>query len=255
MYKGKRGALDFGIQLAKHQYILITDADCIPEKEWLKEMENKFLSGCDFVFGAAPFIQRKNLVNKISCFENFNNSIFAFSAAQMGLPYTASARSFGFRKDAFYNIGGYINTTQSISGDDDLLLREAVKNNLKICTLLSKNSFVYSESKDSFKEYFRQRAIHTQASFDYTFKQKLFLAAWHILNLLFFFSPVLLFVNKFFIIPFVIKILFDVTTALRLQSRFGYKFSLIEIIYLQIIYEIFIIFHFFHAKFSRIKWK
>ncbi len=254
-HKGKRGALDYGIRLAANPYILITDADCKPGKNWLKAMADKFLSGCDFVIGVAPFIQRNKLINKIACYENFKNSLLAFTAARMGLPYTASARNFGFRKDAFVSIGGFSNTTQSISGDDDLLLREAIKNNLNICTLRSQNAFVYSETKNSFKEYFRQRARHTQASFYYTLKQKLFLAIWHFLNLLFFFSPVLLFVNKAFIIPFIVKILFDAAIAVRFQSKFGYKFKLIDIAYLQFFYEIFLIIHFFNAKFSKVKWK
>ena len=48
------------------------------------------------------------------------------------MPYCASARSFGFKKSSFEKIKGYSNTVETLSGDDDLLLREAVKNNLKV---------------------------------------------------------------------------------------------------------------------------
>jgi len=255
MYEKKRGALDYGISLAKYQNIAITDADCLPETNWLLCLSPKFNAGCDFVFGIAPFYQTNKLVNKISCYENFRNSLLAISAANIGFAYTASARNFSFKKDSFEKIGGYKNTTETISGDDDLLLREAVKKGLKICTLTSPGSYVYSETKRTFREYFSQRARHTQTSFHYPFKQKLFLALWHLMNLMFLFSPALIFINKIFILPFIIKVIFDTATTVNYQRKFGYRFLLFEVIYLQFVYEIFLIVHFIKAKFGKIEWK
>lgn len=254
-YEKKRGALDYGISLAKYPNIAITDADCVPEANWLLGLSPKFNAGCDFVFGIAPFYQTNKLANKVSCYENFRNSLLAISAANFGLAYTASGRNFSFKKDAFEKIGGYKNTTETISGDDDLLLREAVKKGLKVCTLTSPGSYVYSETKRTFREYFSQRARHTQTSFHYPFKQKLFLALWHLMNLVFVFSPAFMFINKIFILPFIIKVLFDTATAIIYQRKFGYWFLLFEVIYLQLIYEIFLIVHFIKAKFGKIEWK
>lgn len=254
-YRGKRGALDYGISLSKHPNILITDADCIPEENWLSECAKKTQANCDFYFGIAPLIQRNNLVNKISCYENFVNSFLAISAIRLNLPYTASARNIGFKKEAYNKIGGYSNTLDTVSGDDDLLLREAVKSNLNICTLTHSGSFVYSETKNTFKDYFSQRARHTQTSFYYPLKQKLFLALWHSLNIAFILSPLLIFVNNLFVLPFLIKIILDITRTALYQRRFGYRFKIYEAIYLQILYEIFLVVHFFKARFGKIEWK
>ena len=254
-YEKKRGALDYGISLAKYSNITITDADCVPEANWLLCLSPKFNAGCDFVFGIAPFYQTNKLVNKVSCYENLRNSLLAISAANFGLAYTASARNFGFKKDAFEKLGGYKNTTDTISGDDDLLLREAVKKGMKVFTLTSPGSYVYSETKITFREYFSQRARHTQTSFHYPFKQKLFLAVWHLMNLAFVFSPAFIFINKIFILPFIIKVIFDTATAKIYQRKFGYRFLLFEVIYLQFVYEVFLIVHFIKAKFGKIEWK
>jgi cellulose synthase/poly-beta-1,6-N-acetylglucosamine synthase-like glycosyltransferase len=254
-YEKKRGALDYGISLAKYPNIAITDADCVTETNWLLCLSTEFSAGCDFVFGIAPFYQTNKLVNKVSCYENFRNSLLAISAANFGTAYTASARNFGFKKDAFEKIGGYKNTTETISGDDDLLLREAVKKGLKVCTLTSPGSYVYSDTKKTFKEYFSQRARHTQTSFHYPFKQKLFLALWHLMNLTFVFSPAFVFINRIFILPFLIKIIFDTATAIIYQRKFGYRLLIFEVIYLQLIYEIFLIVHFIKAKIGKIEWK
>jgi cellulose synthase/poly-beta-1,6-N-acetylglucosamine synthase-like glycosyltransferase len=253
--KGKRNALTFGIQHSRHPYLLITDADCRPQKYWLQAFSEKFESGYDVLFGIAPFYKEKNLVNRISCFENLRTSLLSFSMALLGFPYTATARNFGFTKKTFEAIGGYSNTKDTLSGDDDLLLREAVKRKLKIGVVTAKDSFVYSETKKSFKEYFQQRARHTQTSFHYLKIHQLILGFWHLTNLLILFSPLLMFVNTWFGIFLPAKLLIDFIIIKSTQKEFGYKFSITEIFYLQIFYEIFLIIHFFNARFSEIKWK
>ena len=252
---GKRNALELGIIKSVHSYILITDADCEPEENWLKAYSIKFTEGFDFLFGIAPFFREKSLVNKISCFENLRNSMLSIFAANIGLPYSAAARNFGFKKTSFEKVGGYSKTIDTLSGDDDLLLREAFKNNLKIGTVTAKGSFVYSKTKETFKDYFKQRARHTQTSFHYLFKHQLMLGFWHVFNLLLLFSPILFFVDIYFLLLFPVKLIVDLVVVLFSQNKFGYKFSFLEIIYLQIFYDLFLVIHFFNAKFCRIEWK
>ena len=252
---GKREALSFGIQSSKYPYILITDADCKPQRNWLQAYSNKFNLGNEILFGVAPFYQHKNLVNKISCFENLRGTLLSFSMALFGLSYTAAARNFGFSKNAFESIGGYSKTKDTISGDDDLLLREAVKNKMKIGVVTKSGSFVYSETKNSFQEYLQQKARHTQTSFHYLIKHQIILGFWHLLNLSFLFSPLLMFFNPILGVLLPAKLIMDFIVIKSNQIKFSYKFSITEIFYLQIFYEIILIIHFFNARFSEIKWK
>ncbi|NWG28158.1 MAG: glycosyltransferase [Ignavibacteriaceae bacterium] len=253
--RGKRDALNFGISKSNYPYILITDADCTPQKKWLECFSKKFQQDYDLLFGIAPFYQRNNFVNKIACFENLRISILSFSMAFLGLPYTAAARNFGFSKKAFESLGGYSRTTDTISGDDDLLLREAVKNKMKIGVVNETGSFVYSETKKTFKEYFRQRARHTQTSFHYLKRHQVILGFWHLLNLAFLFSPLMILFNPLFGILLPSKLISDIAVVKSNQKIFGYRFSVVEIFYLQIFYEILLVFHFFNARFSEIRWK
>jgi len=234
---------------------LITDADCFPERDWLKACSNKFARDYDLIFGVAPFYQHKNLVNRVSCFENLRNAILSFSMASINLSYTAAARNFGFTKKLFDTLGGYSNTKETISGDDDLLLREAVKKNMKIGTVTNRNSFIYSETKKTFSEYFQQRARHTQTSFYYLVRHQLLLGIWHLLNISFVLSPLMIFINPLYGVLFPLKIILDLLTVKFSQKKFGYKFSVFEIFYLQIFYEFFLIVHFFNARFTKVKWK
>lgn len=252
---GKREALTFGINNSRFPYILITDADCQPQQNWLDVYAKKFSVGYDMLFGIAPFFQINNFFNKLSCFENLRNTLFSFALAKAGSPYTASARNFGFTKEAFEKLSGYKNTKDTLSGDDDLLLREAVKNKMKIGMVLEEGSLVYSESKKTLKEYLQQRARHTQTSFHYLIKHRVILGFWHFLNLFFLFSPLLMIINSLFGILLPVKLIVDVILLKFNDKKFGYKFSIPEIICLQIIYELLLIVHFFNARFIKIRWK
>jgi poly-beta-1,6-N-acetyl-D-glucosamine synthase len=243
-YPGKKGALAFGISKAKNPFILITDADCLLPKNWMKYFAYKFTEGYDFVFGIAPFTKGQNFSSTLSCFENLRSSILTFAFAGLGLPYSAAARNFGFKKSSFEKISGYENTTETLSGDDDLLLREAVKNDLRIGIVSSGDAVVFSSTPKTIKEYLKQKSRHTKTSLHYLPKTQVTLGLWHLLNLIFLFSPLLMFANPLFIMPFIIKILTDVFIVKKFQRKFSYQFSLFNIFICQIVYEIFLIINF-----------
>jgi cellulose synthase/poly-beta-1,6-N-acetylglucosamine synthase-like glycosyltransferase len=252
---GKKGVLTAGISRAVFDFILVTDADCIPQKEWLTAYSKKLSLGYDVIFGVAPFYQKESLINNISRFENLRSNLLTFSAASFGIPYSAAARNFGFRKSSFGKLEGYSKTTETLSGDDDLFIREAFKKKMKIGFVEDKDSFVYSSAKEKLKEYLKQKARHTQTSLYYLPVHKWLLGSWHLLNLFFLFSPLLIFINPAFITLFIIKAAVDIVIVYNLQEYFGYDFNPYKIIYLQIFYEIFLIINFLNALRGKIDWK
>ena len=254
-FPGKKGALDFGICNAKYHNILITDADCMPAQSWLAGYSEKFSENFDFLFGIAPFIQSKGIINKISCFENLRSSILTFSFAKLELPYSAAARNMGFKKSSFEKLGGFSNAMQTISGDDDLLIREAVNQNMKIGIVDLENSFVLSNSKTTFSEYLNQKARHTKTSLHYLPVHKLLLGYWHLSNILTLFSLILLPINPLFGLSFLLKICGDLIAVLFSQRRLKYNFKLYEIPLLQLIYELFLIVNFLNSFRKTIPWK
>lgn len=254
IFEGKRGAIQFGIDRSVFPYILITDADCKPLDNWLKSFSNKFNEGYDFVFGKAPYYQTNTMANKISCFDNLWTHILTFSFAHSGFPYSAASRSFGFKKDSFFNISGFENQTKTLSGDDDLLLQKAIKNKMKIGIVTDSGAIVYSDSKQNITDYILQKSRHTSTSIYYSSKTKYLLGTWHFLNLLFLSLPFFYFYNSNFIYPFLIKIVTDIFIIISFSKDFSYKFSVFEIIYLQIIYEILLVINFVFSFTRRNKW-
>ena len=236
-------------------HILITDADCMPAKNWLIGYSEKFIAGYEMLFGLAPFKQYQGLINKISCFENLRSSFLTFAMAKLGLPYSAAARNFGFTISAYQKLEGFSNTLETESGDDDLLIREAVKNKLKIGVVDFEESYVLSESKNSLKEFLNQKARHTKTALHYLPIHKILLGLWHLLNILTLMLIFLIALNLLFVLPIIIKLLIDMILVMRIQRIFKYDFKIHEIIYLQLIYELSLIGNFFLSFRKNIVWK
>jgi len=254
-FDGKKGALSIGIENAKNNFIVITDADCKPETNWLNSLAGALDYGYDFVFGVAPIQTGKTLVEKLSAFENLRNTYLTFAAVGLNIPYSAAARSFGFRKTSFERIGGYSSTTETLSGDDDLLLREAVKHKMQIGTVIEPDALVYSAAPKSFNEYFQQKHRHLQTSFHYLLKQKMFLGFWHLINLISLLSILLCFISPILALPFVVKVVYDLFIVIKYQQNLGQDFRFYEILYLQILFEVFVVVNFFNSLSGKTKWK
>lgn len=254
-YPAKRGALDLGIKASVNPYIMITDADCIPSKNWISSFNDLFESGYDFVFGIAPYWETKSFTNKIARFENLRSQMIMIAFTKLGFPYSAASRSFGFSRLAFQNIGGYKNTMETLSGDDDLLLREAINNKYKIGICTNPDAFVYSDTKDKYSEYLSQKLRHTSTSYYYSFKNKIVLSLWHFSNIILLFSLFLMLNNSIFFLPIFLKIILDLFMLNSFQRNFGYKFNIFEMIVLQILYEFQLIYFFLLAWRYSSKWK
>ncbi|MBU2507353.1 MAG: glycosyltransferase, partial [Bacteroidetes bacterium] len=252
--KGKKAALTKAIANAKHEYIMITDADCLPNDNWLCAFAKVFAEGNDFAFGISPYIKTIGFINSLTRFENLKSHLLTFGAANLGLPYSASARNFGFKKSSFEKIFGYTNTKETIGGDDDLLIREAVKNKMKIGLVTSEDAFVYTHSKENFRDYLAQKARHTSTSLHYHLKHKILLGIWHISNIAVLLSILLFHFSEIFLLPTLVKFILDSLLVNNFSRQFGYKFNLLQFLYLNIIYEFLIVLNFFSAKKYSNKW-
>ena len=73
---GKKFALTLGIKTAKHEHLLLTDADCIPNsKDWVKQMSSNF-NNAEIILGYGSYEKKKGLLNKIISSKNFIANFF-----------------------------------------------------------------------------------------------------------------------------------------------------------------------------------
>ncbi len=252
---GKRAALTRGIAAASFNKILITDADCLPGREWLNTLDHYFTDDCDMLIGPAPLHRRTGFFNGLSCFGNLRSSMIIASTFTYGHPVSAVARNLGFSKTAFLKQGGYTSTEGSLGGDDDLLLRNFLDHGFRVNFCDSPTAAVLSETHFEGKAFIKQKARHTQASKFYSKSSKWILALWHMPNL--YAQSSVLFLPWFpeVSLVFALKAVFDMSLVLSLQKRFNYSFSPGEAIFYQFFYEIFLIINYFTSRFTKFNWK
>ncbi len=252
---GKRAALTRGIEAAANNKILVTDADCLPGKDWLTVTDRYFTDNCDMLIGPAPLIKRSGFFNGLSCFSNMRSMLLIESTYSYGHPVSAIARNLGFRKEAFIRQGGYASTEGSLGGDDDLLLRNFLDHGFRVNYCDSPAAAVYSETHFAGKAFIKQKARHTQASKFYSKSSKWILALWHMPNI--YAQSSLLFLPWYPEVStvFLVKVLFDMSLVLTLQKRNNYLFSPVEAVFYQYFYEIFLIINYFTSRFTKFNWK
>lgn len=174
-WKGKKSALDFGIQKAKYDAILVTDADCAPQSEyWIANMMAIYQNNIVLGFGPYYVGNIKFLPQWIQ-WETLHTFIQYSTYAQAGNAYMGVGRNLLYPKHiylkALQNVEflGLYNTIPS--GDDDLLLQEMVKHS-SVNVQLNPETFMYSVAPLDWKDYWKQKSRHASTGKYYSNKTK-----------------------------------------------------------------------------------
>lgn len=194
---GKKFALTLGVKAAKHEILLMIDADCMaPDKNWASIMQNNFNNSTDVVLGYGAYQKRGSLLNKFIRLDTVYTALQYFSFSIMGMSYMGVGRNLTYRKSVFFKNKGFASHQHILSGDDDLFVNEvATKTNVKI--ELDARSFTYSEPKTSWIEWMNQKIRHFSTGKYYKAKHKLTLGILGISNFLFYSSLIALLILKF----------------------------------------------------------
>lgn len=164
----KKKALTKGIEIAKNEYLLLTDADCFPDSiHWISEMTSHFNSQKTIVLGYGKYQKiPHSWLNKLIRFETLLTAIQYFSYAKMGLPYMGVGRNIAYSKSNFIKSNGFSKHLNIRSGDDDLFINSiATKVNTTCC--ISKDSFTTSKPHTNFKQWIHQKRRHITTASHY----------------------------------------------------------------------------------------
>ncbi len=174
----KKQALRSGIRLSKGQTLAFIDADCVPSNQWLSRIVSPIFKGeADFVYGHSV-MKGKGIGSRTAMFDHWLNSLLTFGMAGHGYHYNASGRSMAIKREVFFKTGEFKGHEDLPSGDDDLLLHEALQRGYKIKAIVSKTAVVFTEAPKTILSLVNQRARHVQTSFLYPWRIKLFLSTF-----------------------------------------------------------------------------
>jgi glycosyltransferase involved in cell wall biosynthesis len=185
---GKKFALTMGIKAASNNQMIFTDADCKPaSNQWLNLMASKYNNGKSLVLGFSPYTFQSGFINLIARFESAITALLYFSAAIHKNAFMGVGRNLGYTKELFFKQKGFAWHQHLISGDDDLFVNRAATST-NVAIQLDPASFMYTESKKTFSDWYSQKTRHNATGKFYKASHKAFLGVFYAANLLFYVS-------------------------------------------------------------------
>lgn len=159
----KKLAITLAAKAAKYDYLLLTDADCVPESDqWIREMMKGF-GDKDIVLGFGAYFCEKGHINRLVRFDTLFNGLHYLGAALCGHPYMGVGRNLAYRKSFFFESGGFTHQMTMRAGDDDLFVNHvATKENTAV--VLTRDSYTWSPAKKTMKEWWQQKRRHLSVS-------------------------------------------------------------------------------------------
>jgi glycosyltransferase involved in cell wall biosynthesis len=189
---GKKLALTIGIKAAKHDRLVLTDADCYPvTDQWLQMMASQLTGDTQIVLGYGGYEPRKGFLNMLIRYETVFTAIQYFSHAMVGKPYMGVGRNLAYRKELFFKNKGFADHYHLSSGDDDLFVnRHATRENT--AWVIQQEGHTRSVPEKTFRNWIHQKQRHLSAGKKYKKGTKLRLATEYISRMVVYLSLVLL---------------------------------------------------------------
>ncbi|MBC7510089.1 MAG: glycosyltransferase [Ferruginibacter sp.] len=183
---GKKFPLSIGIKTARHEIVLLTDADCVPASEyWLDKMQETYDDDTEIVLGYGAYHKKKGLLNKLVRWETFHTALQYFTYALAGVPYMGVGRNLSYKKTIFFRHKGFSAHNNIPSGDDDLFINiAATKKNTKIN--IDAATFTLSEPVVTWSQWVKQKSRHYTTSKYYKTSHKFLLGLYSFTHFLFF---------------------------------------------------------------------
>ncbi|MBL6448701.1 glycosyltransferase [Fulvivirga sp. 29W222] len=258
-FNAKKYGLTLGIKAAKHDRILLTDADCEPHNnQWIASMAARFDDKAQFNLGFSFYTATKGFLNTFIRFETLWTAMQYIGMALAGRPYMGVGRNLAYRKALFISKKGFTPHLGLTGGDDDLFVNQhATKENTRIT--LGEDALVYSHPKKSWKAFFRQKTRHLSVGKYYKLSDKVILGTFSFTHILFWLilTILLLLRIELYLVAgsFLIRTLLIYLTFNVICKKLGVKFNFWGLVFLDLIFVFYYLITGATALFTkRVRW-
>ncbi|MFT4756544.1 MAG: biofilm PGA synthesis N-glycosyltransferase PgaC [Flavobacteriales bacterium] len=149
---GKKAALRYGLKFVQTEWVLCTDADCVPSENWASSMMERIGPNVGMVLGGV-FYQKGGFLQQLLSAEQHALMLLTKGSALANHAVLANGASTLFRKRLYPTVDNNLAT-----GDDIFLLENIKKLNYQIVPQrFSKKNIVITEAKNSLLEIIAQR--------------------------------------------------------------------------------------------------
>lgn len=165
----KKDALGRAIPVAKHEWMITTDADCTVEKDWLLVLDNYIQKNAPkMVVGAVAYKTKNNWFHHFQQLDLMSLQGTTIGSFGLGKPFLCNGANFAYTKKFFYELGGFGGITDTASGDDVLLLQKAMNAHPKKVQYLKNTDFIVkTKPENDLVQLFLQRVRWAAKTSDY----------------------------------------------------------------------------------------
>lgn len=259
----KKLAISRAIAQASGEIIVTTDADCRMGTNWLRTVVSYFEeTGAYMVSSPVAYSEEK------SCFERLQTLEFLYliglGAAGIGNknPTTCNGANLAYRRDLFYEMGGFNGIDNLASGDDELFLHKvAEKYAEKIEFCKSKDAIVYTDAKATLSGFISQRRRWASKSTKYRDKRVVWLGVSIWLFNLSLIAGLIQFiidlpnVNVLFLVAFGMKVLAELAFIYPLCGLVNRRALLVNLFPLSFIHAVYLVYIGVAGNVGKYDWK
>ena len=156
----KKDAIGRAMPIAKHDWIITTDADCIVDKNWLLTLDNFIQQNksVEMIVGAVLYKTKNNWFHQFQQMDMLSLQGTTIGSFGIGKPFMCNGANFAYTKKLFQEIGGFGGNFDMASGDDVFLLQKAIaKVPEKVHYLKNTNVIVKTKPENDLYTLFMQR--------------------------------------------------------------------------------------------------
>ncbi|MBL8007890.1 MAG: glycosyltransferase [Ignavibacteria bacterium] len=155
--KGKANAIDNAVDISTGDIILMTDADCTVNPEWVKNTVRYYIPGTGMVCGFTLMNDRKSLFSVLQSADWLYLLSLASSSAGLNSILSCIGNNLSFSKEAYRFTGGYKLIKFSVTEDLALMRKINSGKNFRVSFPVDKNCLVYTNPCRSIQEVFSQK--------------------------------------------------------------------------------------------------
>jgi cellulose synthase/poly-beta-1,6-N-acetylglucosamine synthase-like glycosyltransferase len=155
----KKKGIELAVTRASGELIVCTDGDCRVGISWLQAITRFYREKqAELISGPVTFYEEEGLFQKMQTVE-FASLIGSGAALlSLGIPAMCNGANLAFTKKAFTEVGGYIHTSGTATGDDVFLLQK-IHNAYpgKAVFLQDRQAVVYTRAQPNIRDFVQQR--------------------------------------------------------------------------------------------------
>lgn len=166
----KKDAIETAIAIAKNDWIITTDADCLVQKDWLNSFDELIQEkDLKMIASGVCYVPKNGFLHAFQTLDFLSLQGATIGSFGINKPFMCNGANFAYAKVFFEELNGFKGNETIASGDDVFLLQKAILSApKKVGFLYAKESIVSTKSVGSWSELFQQRMRWASKSTGYS---------------------------------------------------------------------------------------